>query len=1313
MDDSIGLGLTVLVEPERPNLDVVFVHGFTGSPTKTWTHKKGDASDGRDASNDDTTSGEPPSKSRKVSFSLPIRHRSPKPELERPVFWPRDLLPKTLPDARVLTYGYDTHIRHKVFGPAPNRMTLGDFARDLLVSLEAQRRPQPSRPILFICHSLGGNVAKEMLRQSHCSADVDMQSISKATVGAVFFGTPHHGADPRGLTENLLEGLIKALGFRSNNQIVDALLPTADALPKLNDEFSTLALRLQWRIYCFQEACEVKLLGKRIVENTSSSLGIGALETRQHINRNHMDICRFKGLDDPEYQKVSAALGRTTAGIKPQAEASVLHETLSGSQRTTLYESLGFKLIDSRFRSVKRAHANTCRWFLKSQEYRDWLNTEKRHDHNGFLWIKGKPGAGKSTLMKFIYANFRSGLRSKIFFFFNARGEEIEKTTVGMYRSLLSQLLDERLNLRVAFDAAGLMSRDATSDHEWNLELLKQVFEEAVLRLERSDPVTCFIDALDECDETEIRDMVGFLEQLAQSAMEKGIKFKVIFSSRHYPHITIIKGVSLVLESREEHTSDIQNYINSVLRVNARDGHDGEQILDQIQEKASGVFMWVVLVVDILNQAHDQGRPSRYLLRKLQALPDNLHDLFRDILTRDQNNRGELLLCLQWVLFARRPLTPVELYYAIHLGTAPQDLDGKPEPEQAKLFITNFSKGLAEVVDASSKKSSAARNSPRGSRMFVQFIHESVRDFLLKEGGLKTLWPNLGEKFEAESHERLKRCCDQYLCTTETKAPTEGDNSQQEEPDTSASSGHPFLEYSTQNVLPHAEFAAKNGIPQGDFLSDFNLRLSSWTSLYNMFEKFKARQYKGKVTLLYVLSERNLVALIRTHFSVFSQSCLDIEEARYGTPLFAARATNSDDAALALIEHSLQNQQQHLEIGVLLKNSQQRPALCPPTATWSLQSDYNRRTNRFTNALSNGDYITALIILSTYPDEGNLDASAKRKTILGLASSCDDEVTVKLLLHLGANIEERDGSGRTPLFCAAEKNSTTVLGLLLNRGAQIDAADYEYRTPLIRAMERDNMATFRLLLNSGANIEVVDSWSQTPLSRAARLGRVEMAGELLNRGAEVNAKDYRGRTPLSYAVEKDNHAMTELLLTKGANTELRDNEGRTPLAYATSEGAVELLLAKGAKMEAKDNSGRTPLTLAIGSRSLAVVQAFLGNGAEIDTQDNEGNTPLMLATGRGYIEDVKVLTDYGADVGLKNRNGETSLFRLCASVWLHGSIRYPGTLGICRILIAKGADVNARDNKGKTPLDCAMETDCAGVREVLLQHGAKRGCEMD
>jgi hypothetical protein len=258
--------------------------------------------------------------------------------------------------------------------------------------------------------------------------------------------------------------------------------------------------------------------------------------------------------------------------------------------------------------------------------------------------------------MKFALADHRRRHRGEpiISFFFTARGAELERTTVGMYRSMIVQLLELFPRLRCAFDNAGLMPWNVVGNNHWSMELLKEVFSQLVQGLGQSGRVTCFIDALDECSPHEIRDMVEFFESLvADEAVDQG-SFRVVFSRRHYPEITTSKAVSLVLETQEEHSNDIKKYVEGGLKIKWRNDAQ-DQIVQRIEAKASGVFMWVVLVVDILNKAQLDGRLPSNFRKKLEELPADLHELFRDMLMRDKSNKHELLLCLQWIFFAQRP----------------------------------------------------------------------------------------------------------------------------------------------------------------------------------------------------------------------------------------------------------------------------------------------------------------------------------------------------------------------------------------------------------------------------------------------------------------------------------------------------------------------------------------------------------------------------------------------------------------------------------------------------------------------------------
>ncbi|RYP49583.1 hypothetical protein DL768_004704 [Monosporascus sp. mg162] len=1004
--------------------------------------------------------------------------------------------------------------------------TVYDIAWDFLVALEAERRQEPSRPILFVAHSLGGIIVKEMLRRANgCqSCQRHLHNVFTFTVGIVFFGTPHGGADPRGFLRHVAETLVRAAGFSVNDQIVNTLLPSSERLRELRDEFGLMAHGQNWMVHSFQEELGIKYLNGR--------------------------------LDDIEYKKVAAVLDRMTSTVCGKLNTTKTN-SLNDDQRRMLIESLRFDQMDARQMSVKTALRKTCKWLLKRPEYLDWLDMKKVDQHYGFLWIKGKPGTGKSTLMKFALRNSQKTMKDQLIisFFFNARGASLEKSTTGMYRSLLLQLLEKLPELQSIFESVGFTSWNSSSNHTWSIVLLKDLFERAVQLLGQTS-VICFIDALDECDEDQIRDMVAFFQQLGDFAISSKVRFRVLFTSRHYPHITITKGLSLVLEGQEGHSQDITTYVNSELKVNGISLAEQEQIRRELQEKSSGVFMWVVLVVGILNKEHDQGRTAKRLRRKLSETPGDLHKLFHDLLTRDCHNQNELLLCIQWVLFAREPLKPEELYFAVLSGTEPDDLS-KWNPDEIsmaliKTFILNSSKGLAEITKSKTPT--------------VQFIHESVRDFLLKEDGLRAVWTNLGGNLQGESHDRLAHCCLTYISADSNfdiesplpKALSKEATALRQQVGTS----FPFLEYAVNNILHHAETAAVGGVSQKDFV--LNFPLPNWLKLHNLFEKFDIRRHTSEASLLYILAEYNMPALIRA--LPYNRSCFEVEKERYGPPILAGMAMQSFEAVRALLEV--------------------QAAAQPPTSALRGLAKYCEhidRDNQFRREFKFSRQRSVLSHAAEYGSESFLAAC---------------------LLVSVEGIESRDKHGRTPLSFAAEKGHEAVVKTLLATGqVNVDARDNYSRTPLRWAAEKGHEAVVKILLATGqVDVDATDNDGRTPLSRAAGNGCEAVVKILLATGqVDVDAKDKDGRTPLSWAAENGREAIIKLLLATGqVDVDARDTYSQTPLSFAAEKGheaVVKILLATGqVDVDARDRYSRTPISGAAVNGYEAIVKILLATG---------------------------------------------------------------------------------------------------------------------
>lgn len=165
-------GFTLLAEGESPIADLFFIHGLQGHPRKTWTYQTPHPPENKLQID--------PRKSkhgirRKISSAF---GRSKKAESSNTnpgapeVYWPMDLLPYNFPNIRIFTYGYDSKVTHWFKGPAM-QLDIYSYGESLLNGLEARRRADPQRPLIFVVHSLGGLIIKDVCDRGLFSCSTD------------------------------------------------------------------------------------------------------------------------------------------------------------------------------------------------------------------------------------------------------------------------------------------------------------------------------------------------------------------------------------------------------------------------------------------------------------------------------------------------------------------------------------------------------------------------------------------------------------------------------------------------------------------------------------------------------------------------------------------------------------------------------------------------------------------------------------------------------------------------------------------------------------------------------------------------------------------------------------------------------------------------------------------------------------------------------------------------------------------------------------------------------------------------------------
>jgi ankyrin repeat protein len=914
-------------------------------------------------------------------------------------------------------------------------------------------------------------------------------------------------------------------------------------------------------------------------------------------------------------------------------------------------DALEFDVMDDRFLGIKAAHTKTCKWILKTPEYKNWLDAARTSTHGGLFWLKGKPGSGKSTMTKFVCQQLKKCFRdaSVISFFFHARGEELQKTTLGLYRSLIYQLLQTISDDQKVWRIPGLTQELKPAHLKDNLETLKVLFSRILLDTYTQD-VILVIDALDECHEDQMRDMLSFFEDLADelnnSSAPGGSRFRIFFSSRYYPYVTIRTGIEVMLDREPGHDKDIVEYLDAKLKLN--NPEKLEQFKKVLLERSQRVFMWIVLVVQILNKAFDHGPVSDLAVQqKLQEIPDELHELLKSILTKDSEQMAQMKLCLQWILFATRQLTPIELYYAILAGdetAVPVAWDSSNgSSEDIERFILSRSKGLAEIIQTQKSKTRE-----------VQFIHESVRDFLLKNDGLGQIWSDLKLNIEGLSQDCLKSCCANHIRSNLLsvvdipeelpRAKSKKMISLREE----ISDKDPFLKYAFENLYTHADISHAAGVDQKSFVHNFDCK--SWINLYNIFQKVTKLRYPDEVGLLYIFSERNHPHLIKIIYGTAEAINLQdklVYDTMHTNPIFAAVANNSCAALKSIIEC--------------------RQVYQPDS---SRKFPYNLAG--LSEAVSSQTSLDIIEKLFAF-----FDISLDREFI---ERECSQLLERAIWLGHNALIDFVYANYKSCILvvsrpawrAACYKGRIHALKILLENGADVNSAN---GMALRHALELKKMDTVRFLLENGADVNTSMHFpgSQQALHNAINTCDLEMVELILERGASINISDPYGGTPLHMATSLSSTGIGILaaLLDRGVEINKQDVIGRTALHNVVWNGTLDLvqyLLSRGADINKQDKSGCTALHVAVSKGSLNLVQHLLLKGADINKQDESGYTALHNAVLKGSLELVQYLIFKGTDINKQDKTGNTAL-RLAAKLGRLDVI----SLDIVDFLLVRGA----------------------------------------
>ena len=686
------------------------------------------------------------------------------------VFWPRDLLPKAFPQARIVTWGYDVQIEG--FLTATSQASIYHHAENLLSDLVMLRKSDVAKlvPLIFIAHSLGGIVVKDALSLSGHESTV-INAVLPATIGVMFLGTPHHGSGAASLGKKAFE-VSKIFFKKPNLQVLRGLETNSETLERISRSFGQVLSAGRFKVHSFRE--ELPTHGLMVVGSASSTMGY-LHETRGSLHADHRNLARFSSMEDIKFQRVISVLHdwvkESLAQQHNQQHRWSADEILALPDGLVFDEELSRCLTSlhsleaqHRFEDIKPAHYKTYNWLFDHQVgFEDWL--EGKIPSN-IYWIQGKPGSGKSTLIKFAMNNpltrellmkYTNNFWMFVGFFFHDRGTTMQKSAEGFLREVLYQIIHHQKQLfvliypifaRVCEQRGQSTNRSKSFADGWTLSVLRDALELIGRKSTNEVNLCLFVDALDEHDGNH-RELILILRSIAQLTANPVFRVRLALAGRpENVFKTAFQGCP-GFSIHEYTTDDIRHYAEDRIKADmpgelSIEYEEGiRNLVEKIVGEAQGVFLWVRLVVNEIVEGICEGDTTEELVTLLSTIPTELGELYKRALCRSsrssleafERNRIEAYVMFQLATYAREPFYIDKFLTATYFLTAGRgthpDLQ-RLSSEQMERRLNSRSAGLLEVS--------------RKGKGPVQFIHQTVKEFVTAGDGKTVIREGLSDR---------------------------------------------------------------------------------------------------------------------------------------------------------------------------------------------------------------------------------------------------------------------------------------------------------------------------------------------------------------------------------------------------------------------------------------------------------------------------------------------------------------------------------------------------------------------------------------